>query len=68
MFLAFPAPSSLLNKLPLVGVWGMPVLTIFAAAWVARKVEPATAALYGLLVGFLVAVIFAAFGGQGPGA
>lgn len=38
--------------------WGVPVLTFFAAAWVARKVEAETTVLHGLLVGLLVAVIF----------
>jgi hypothetical protein len=38
--------------------WLVPILTLFAAAWAARKAKPATAALHGLLVGFLVAVIF----------
>jgi hypothetical protein len=37
----------------------VPVLTFFAAAWTARRTQPATAALHGLLVSFLVAVIFA---------
>ena len=41
-----------------VATWPVPILTLFAAAWAARRVEPATAAVYGLLVGFLVAVIF----------
>jgi hypothetical protein len=34
------------------------ILTLFAAAWAARRTAPATAALHGLPVGFLVAVIF----------
>ncbi len=43
-----------------VATWPVPILTLFAAAWVARRAEqPATATLHGLLVGFLVAVIFA---------
>jgi hypothetical protein len=42
-----------------VATWPVTILTLFATAWVARKVEPATAALHGLLVGLLVAVIFA---------
>jgi hypothetical protein len=41
-----------------VATWPVPILTFFAAAWASRRAEPATAALYGLLVGFLVAVIF----------
>jgi hypothetical protein len=41
-----------------VATWPVPILTLFAAAWAARKVKPTTAALHGLLVGFLVAVIF----------
>jgi hypothetical protein len=41
-----------------VATWPVPILTLFAAAWAARGAEPTTAALYGLLVGFLVAVIF----------
>jgi len=41
-----------------VATWPVPILTLFAAAWAARKAEPATAALHGLLVGLLVAVIF----------
>jgi hypothetical protein len=41
-----------------VATWPVPILTIFAAAWAARKVKPAAAALHGLLVGFLVAVVF----------
>lgn len=41
-----------------VATWPVPILTLFAAVWAARKAEPATAALHGLLVGFLVAVIF----------
>jgi hypothetical protein len=41
-----------------VATWPVPILTLFAAAWAARKAEPATALLHGLLVGFLVAVIF----------
>jgi hypothetical protein len=41
-----------------VATWPVPILTLFAAAWVARRAEPATAALDGLLVGLLVAVIF----------
>jgi hypothetical protein len=36
----------------------VPILTLFAAAWAARRLEPATAALHGLLVGLLVAGIF----------
>jgi hypothetical protein len=42
-----------------LATWPAPILTLFAAAWAARRAEPATAALHGLLVGFLVAVIFA---------
>ena len=43
-----------------VATWPVPILTLFAAVWAARRAEqPATAALQGLLVGFLVAVIFA---------
>lgn len=38
----------------------MLILTLFAAACAARKVEPATAALHGMLVGFLVVVVFGA--------
>jgi hypothetical protein len=42
-----------------VATWPVPILTLFAAAWAApRKVKPAAAALHGLLVGFLVAVVF----------
>ena len=41
-----------------VATWPMPILTLFAAAWAARRVEPPTAGLHGLLVGSLVAVIF----------
>jgi small-conductance mechanosensitive channel len=42
-----------------VASWPVPILTLFAAAWVARRAEPAAASLHGLLVGFLVATIFA---------
>jgi hypothetical protein len=42
-----------------VATWPVPILTLFAAAWVARKVRPRTDSLHGLLVGLLVAVIFA---------
>jgi hypothetical protein len=42
-----------------VATWPVPILTLFAAAWVVRKVRPETASLHGLLVGLLVAVIFA---------
>jgi hypothetical protein len=42
-----------------VATWPVPILTLFAAAWAARRAAPPTAALHGLLVGFLVAVIFA---------
>jgi len=42
-----------------VATWPVPVLTLFAAAWAARRAKSATAALHSLLVGFLVAVIFA---------
>ena len=41
-----------------VATWPVPILTLLAAAWAARKVKPTTAALHGLLVGFLVTVIF----------
>jgi hypothetical protein len=41
-----------------VATWPVPILTLLAAVWAARRAEPATAALYGLLVGFLVAAIF----------
>ncbi len=41
-----------------IGTWGMPVLTILTAAWVARTVEPSTATLHGVLVGLLVTIIF----------
>jgi hypothetical protein len=41
-----------------VATWPVPILTLSAAAWVARKVRPETASLHGLLVGLLVAVIF----------
>ena len=44
-----------------VATWPVPILTLFAAAWTARRAEPATAALHGLLVGFLVAVLFSVF-------
>jgi hypothetical protein len=53
-------PSGVIND-PLasqVATWPVPILTLFAAAWAARRVKPTTAALHGLLVGFLVAVIF----------
>jgi hypothetical protein len=43
-----------------IATWPVPILTLFAAAWAARRAEPATAALHGLLVGLLVAVLFAA--------
>jgi hypothetical protein len=42
-----------------VATWPVPILTLFAAAWVARKVRPETASLHGLLVGLLVTLIFA---------
>jgi len=42
-----------------VATWPVPILTLFAAAWVARKVRSETASLHGLLVGLLVAGIFA---------
>jgi hypothetical protein len=42
-----------------VAIWLVPILTLFSAAWVARKVRPETASLHGLLMGFLVAIIFA---------
>ena len=42
-----------------VATWPVPILTLFAAAWAARRAEPAAASLHGLLVGFLVATIFA---------
>jgi hypothetical protein len=42
-----------------VATWPVLILMFFAAAWTARRAQPATAALHGLLVGFLVAVIFA---------
>jgi hypothetical protein len=38
--------------------WPVLILTLFAAACAARKVEPATAVLHSMLMGFLVAVIF----------
>jgi hypothetical protein len=41
-----------------VATWPVPILTLFAAGWAVRRAEPATAALHGLLVGFLVAVLF----------
>ena len=41
-----------------VATWPVPILTLFAAAWAARRAKPAAAALQGLLVGFLVAVVF----------
>jgi hypothetical protein len=41
-----------------VATWPVPILTLFAAAWAASTAERPTAALHGLLVGFLVAVIF----------
>jgi hypothetical protein len=41
-----------------VATWPVPILTLFTAAWVARRVRLETASLHGLLVGFLVAVIF----------
>jgi hypothetical protein len=44
-----------------VATWPVPILTLFAAAWAVRRAEPATAALHGLLVGFLVAVLFSVF-------
>jgi hypothetical protein len=43
-----------------VATWPVPILTLFAAAWAARRAKPAAAALHGLLVGLLVAVIFGA--------
>lgn len=43
-----------------VATWPLPILTFLAAAWAARRAEePPTAALHGLLVGLLVALIFA---------
>ena len=42
-----------------VATWPVPILTLFAAASAARRAEPAAASLHGLLVGFLVATIFA---------
>ncbi len=41
-----------------VGTWSMPVLTFFAAAWAARKAEHSVAILHGLVVGWLVALVF----------
>lgn len=39
--------------------WGIPVLTILAAAWVAREAQQlASAVLHGTLVGILVALVF----------
>jgi hypothetical protein len=42
-----------------VATWPVPILTLFAAAWGVRKARPETASLHGLLVGLLVAIIFA---------
>jgi hypothetical protein len=42
-----------------VATWPVPILTLFAAAWVTRKVRPETASLHGLLMGLFVAIIFA---------
>jgi hypothetical protein len=51
-----------------VGAWlGTVVGVLFTfggAAWVARRVESATAALHGVLVGGVVAVVGLAFGGS----
>lgn len=39
--------------------WGVPLLTVLAAAWAVRGAKPPVAAvLHGLLVGILVALIF----------
>jgi hypothetical protein len=42
-----------------LATWPVPILTLLAAAWAARKAEPTIAAFDGLLVGFLVTVAFA---------
>lgn len=41
-----------------MAVWGVPVVTFFAAVWATLRVESQTAALHGLLVGLLVAAVF----------
>ena len=41
-----------------IAIWAVPVLTLPAAAWVARTSGPAGAALNGVLVGALVAAVF----------
>jgi hypothetical protein len=53
-----PDQGSIDGRSAQIGTWGVPVLTLFAAAWVARTVEPRTAALHGALVGLLAALIF----------
>ncbi len=53
-----PDQGSINERSAQIGTWGVPVLTVFAAAWVARAVEPRTATLHGVLVGLLVAIIF----------
>ncbi len=41
-----------------IAIWAVPVLTLLAAAWAARKSGLAGAALNGVLVGALVAAVF----------
>jgi hypothetical protein len=50
------APAFVDDLSGLVGVWGIPALTIFGAAWAARRAKPRGAVLHGLLVGLLVAI------------
>lgn len=41
-----------------IGTWSVPVLTLLAAAWAARKTELPLAILHGSLVSLLVALVF----------
>lgn len=52
------APDRVGQIASLTAIWGMPMVTFFAAAWATLRVESETAALHGLLVGLLAATAF----------
>jgi LytS/YehU family sensor histidine kinase len=64
-FLASAVPGDFQGEIPVdrlaeqAATWGVPFLTVLAAAWAARDAaHQAAAVLHGSLVGLLVAIIF----------
>lgn len=68
LYTMFATEETIATLSSVMGVWGIPVLTLLGAAWAARRAEHRSAVLNGLLVGLLVAIgpLFGLLGPPSP--